>query len=53
MADGTTLYASDNDGIWQFKTVGSLANSSAGSLIGLNDLRSLGVPYEGQDTPWR
>ena len=25
-ADGTTLYASDNDGIWQFKTVGSLAN---------------------------
>ena len=49
-ADGTTLYASDNDGIWQFKTVGSLANSSAGSLIGLNDLRSLGVPYEGQDS---
>ena len=49
-ADGTTLYASDNDGIWQFKTTGSLANSSAGSLIGLNDLRSLGVPYEGQDS---
>lgn len=49
-ADGTTLYASDNEGIWQFKTVGSLANSTAGSLIGLNDLRSLGVPYEGQDS---
>ena len=49
-ADGTTLYASDNDGIWQFKTVSSLAGSSTGSLIGLNDLRSLGVPYEGQDS---
>lgn len=49
-ADGTTLYAADDDGIWQFKTVTSLANSTSGSLIGLNDLRTLGVPYEGQDS---
>jgi hypothetical protein len=49
-ADGTTLYASDDDGIWQFKTVASLAGSSSGSIVGLNDLRSLGVPYEGQDS---
>jgi hypothetical protein len=49
-ADGTTLYASDDDGIWQFKTVTSLAGSSAGSIVGLNDLRALGVPYEGQDS---
>lgn len=49
-ADGTTLYASDNDGIWQFKSTMSLASSTTGSLIGLNDLRSLGVPYDGQDT---
>ncbi|MGE3819915.1 MAG: hypothetical protein AB7I30_10795, partial [Isosphaeraceae bacterium] len=49
-ADGTTMYASDDDGIWQFKTVASLAGSTTGSLIGLNDLRSLGVPYEGQDS---
>ncbi len=48
-ADGTTLYVADMDGIWQFKTVTSLAGSTSGSLIGLNDLRSLGVPYEGQD----
>ena len=47
-ADGTTMYAADDDGIWQFKTVASLAGSSSGSLIGLNDLRSLGVPYNGQ-----
>jgi hypothetical protein len=49
-ADGTTLYASDNDGIWQFKSVLSLAGSSTGTLTGLNDLRSLGIPYEGQDS---
>ncbi len=49
-ADGTTLYATDNDGIWQFKTTASLASSTSGSLIGLNDLRTLGVPYEGQNT---
>jgi hypothetical protein len=49
-ADGTTLYASDDDGIWQFKTTASLAGSTSGSLIGLNDLRSLGVPYDGQDS---
>ena len=47
-ADGTTLYVADDDGIWQFKTVASLAGSTSGSLIGLNDLRSLGVPYDGQ-----
>jgi hypothetical protein len=47
-ADGTTMYASDDQGIWQFKTVASLASSSTGSLIGLNDLRALGVPYDGQ-----
>jgi hypothetical protein len=49
-ADGTTMYASDNDGIWQFKSVLSLAGSSTGNLIGLNDLRALGVPYEGQNS---
>jgi hypothetical protein len=46
-ADGTVLYASDNDGIWQFKTVQDLADSQSGQLIGLNDLRTLGVPYDG------
>src|SRR5262249_49785573 len=48
-ADGTTLYASDDDGIWQFKTTASLADSTSGTLIGLNDLRTLGVPYDGQN----
>ena len=48
-ADGTTLYAADNDGIWQFKSVASLAYSQTGQVIGLGDLRTLGVPYEGQD----
>src|SRR5271157_1519997 len=47
-ADGTTLWASDNQGIWQFKTTASLADSTTGTLIGLNDLRTLGVPYDGQ-----
>ncbi|APW59356.1 hypothetical protein [Paludisphaera borealis] len=47
-ADGTTMYASDGDGIWQFKTTASLAGSTSGTLIGLNDLRTLGVPYNGQ-----
>ncbi len=46
-ADGTTLWASDNQGIWQFKTTASLADSVTGTLIGLNDLRTLGVPYDG------
>jgi hypothetical protein len=49
-ADGTTFYAADNDGIWQFKSVLDLAGSTSGSLIGLNDLRTLGVPYDGQDS---
>ncbi len=49
-ADGTALYASDNDGIWQFKSTLSLAGSSTGQLTGLNDLRSLGVPFQGEDT---
>ncbi|MBX6313764.1 MAG: hypothetical protein IRY99_12725, partial [Isosphaeraceae bacterium] len=48
-ADGTTLYVADDDGIWQFKSVMSLADSTSGQLIGLNDLRTFGVPYEGQD----
>ena len=48
-ADGTTLYAADLDGIWQFKSVASLAYSQTGQVIGLGDLRTLGVPYEGQD----
>ena len=47
-ADGTTLWASDDQGIWQFKTTASLADSTTGTLIGLNDLRTLGVPYDGQ-----
>ncbi len=49
-ADGTTFYASDDEGIWQFKTVTSLASATSGSIIGLNDLRTLGVPYDGQDS---
>ena len=49
-ADGTTLYAADDDGIWQFKTVTDIADATSGSLIGLNDLRTLGVPYDGQDS---
>ncbi|MDB5351133.1 MAG: hypothetical protein JWN86_2380 [Planctomycetota bacterium] len=49
-ADGTTLYASDDDGIWQFKTVTDIANATSGSLIGLGDLRALGAPYDGQDS---
>ena len=49
-ADGTTLYASDDDGIWQFKTTASLASSTSGTLVGLNDLRTLGVPYDGQNS---
>ena len=40
-ADGTTLYASDGTGVWQFKTTASLAGSTSGTLIGLNDLRTL------------
>ena len=47
------LYASDDDGIWQFKTTADLAGSTSGSLIGLNDLRTLGVPYDGQNGAWR
>lgn len=46
-ADGTTMWASDDTGIWQFKTVTDLASSTSGSLVGLNDLRTLGVPYSG------
>ena len=46
-ADGTTLWAADNQGIWQFKSTASLAGSTTGTLIGLNDLRTLGVPYDG------
>ena len=41
-ADGTTFYASDDQGIWQFKTTASLANSTSGTLVGLNDLRTPG-----------
>ena len=37
-ADGTTLYASDDQGIWQFKTTADLADSTSGTLVGLNDL---------------
>ncbi len=46
-ADGTVLYASDDQGIWQFKATTDLADSTTGSLIGLSDLRTLGVPYDG------
>lgn len=49
-ADGTTLYVSDLDGIWQFKTTNSLAGSTSGTITGLNDLRTLGVPYDGIDS---
>ena len=49
-ADGTILYASDNDGIWQFRTTESLAGSSSGQIMGLDDLRTLGVPYDGRDS---
>ncbi len=49
-ADGTILYAADDDGIWQFKAVTSLADSATGQLIGLSDLRDLGAPYDGQNS---
>ena len=49
-ADGTTMFASDDAGIWQFKTTASLAGSTSGTLVGLNDLRTLGVPYDGQNS---
>lgn len=49
-SDGTTLYVADNDGIWQFKSTLALATSTSGSLIGLNDLRTLATPFDGQDT---
>ncbi|HKM52940.1 MAG TPA: S8 family serine peptidase, partial [Isosphaeraceae bacterium] len=49
-ADGTSLWVSDNDAIWQFKTTASLAGSTSGTLIGLNDLRTLSVPYDGQNS---
>ncbi len=49
-ADGTALYAADANGIWLFKTTSSLATSTSGSQIGLNDLRTLGVPYDGLGT---
>ncbi len=49
-ADGTTLYAADDQGVWQFKTTASLAGSSSGSIVGLNDLRTLGVPYDGSNS---
>ena len=46
-ADGTTMYASDDNAIWQFKSVMDLASASSGRLVGLNDLQTLGVPYDG------
>ena len=46
-SDGTIFYAADDEGIWQFKTTTDLADSTSGSLIGLSDLRALGVPYDG------
>ena len=49
-SDGTTLYASDDDAVWQFKTTADLASSTSGTLVGLNDLRTLGVPYDGQNS---
>ncbi|MFM7130723.1 MAG: S8 family serine peptidase, partial [bacterium] len=49
-ADGTKMWVSDDDGIWQLSSTLSLAGSTTGNQIGLNDLRSLGVPYEGQNT---
>jgi hypothetical protein len=49
-ADGTAMWVADNDGIWQFASTLSLAGSTTGNIIGLNDLRTLGVPYEGQNT---
>jgi hypothetical protein len=49
-ADGTKMWVSDDDGIWQFASTLSLAGSTTGNQIGLNDLRSLGVPYEGQNS---
>ena len=49
-ADGTSMWVADNDGIWQFASTLSLAGSTTGNIIGLNDLRTLGVPYEGQNS---
>lgn len=49
-ADGTKMWVSDNDGIWQFASTLSLAGSTTGNIIGLNDLRTFGVPYQGQNS---
>ena len=38
------------EGIWQFKTTADLASSTSGTLVGLNDLRTLGVPYDGRNS---
>ena len=49
-ADGTKMWVSDNDGIWQFASTLSLAGSTTGNIIGLTDLRTFGVPYQGQNS---
>ena len=49
-ADGTKMWVADNDGIWQFASTLSLAGSTTGNIIGLNDLRTFGVPYQGQNS---
>lgn len=48
--DGTKMWVADNDGIWQFASTLSLAGSTTGSIIGLTDIRTLGMPYQGQNS---
>lgn len=49
-SDGTKMWVSDDDGIWQFASTLSLAGSTTGNIIGLNDLRTLATPYNGQNS---
>lgn len=49
-SDGTKMWVSDDDGIWQFASTLSLAGSTTGNVIGLNDLRTLATPYNGQNS---
>ncbi len=43
-ADGTIFYVADDQGIWQFKTTADLADSTSGSLIGLQRPAGPGRP---------
>lgn len=46
-ADGEIMFVSDRDGIWAFYA-DTLANTAAGTAIGLTDVRELHAPYTGR-----